>query len=174
MTHIYDKNLQHIISLNYGLETFMTNPSLYYPDWEKECYASSIKFKNPILDDGQVREMTREELILLKNKTELLQDGEIIEDGAIKKIEVPSNLIRASWDRENQVWIETMTKEELMHTRKEKILKYAELKKEIATLEEFADEFESDNTVEMLKKEMQELKNEINDLYEKIKNLQEV
>lgn len=171
MTHIYDKNLQHIISLNYNFEEFIQRPNIYYPDWETGFFASPTKFENPILKGEQVREMTREELILLKNKTGLLNDGEVIEEGKIKKIEVPEDLIRASWDREQKKWIETMSKEELMIKRKEKILKYAEIKKEIQTLEEFQDEFESDNTVEMLKKEMQELKNEINDLYKKIKSL---
>ena len=107
----------------------------------------------------------------MKNKTELLLDGEYIESGEIKIVERPADLIKPLWNKELREWKEGMTREELMTERKNKILKYAELKKEIETLTEFSDEFESDNTVEMLKLQMQQLKKEINELLEVIKKM---
>ena len=133
---------------------------------------SQSLLKNPISDDLiNAREMTREELILLKNKTELLQDGEIIEDGAIKKIEVPANLIRPIWNKDTHTWQEGMTKEELMLKRKDLIMQYKEIKTEIETLEEFSAEFESDNTIVLLREQMSKIKKEIDDLLVKIKQL---
>ena len=149
---------------------FIDHPELR----EEDCIVVETErpFENPISDDlVTIREMTREELILMKNKTELLLDGEYIETGEIKTVEKPLDLIRPIWNRELHVWSEGMTKEELMTERKNKILKYAELKKEIETLTEFSDEFESDNTVEMLKLQMQQLKKEINELLEVIKKM---
>ena len=149
---------------------FVDHPELR----EENCIVVETErpFENPISDDlVTIREMTREELILMKNKTELLLDGEYIETGEIKTVEKPLDLIRPIWNRELHVWSEGMTKEELMTERKNKILKYAELKKEIETLTEFSDEFESDNTVEMLKLQMQQLKKEINELLEVIKKM---
>ena len=149
---------------------FIDHPELK----EKDCIVIEVErpFGNPISDDlVTIREMTREELILMKNKTELLLDGEYIETGEIKTVEKPLDLIRPIWNRELHVWSEGMTKEELMTERKNKILKYAELKKGIETLTEFSDEFESDNTVEMLKLQMQQLKKEINELLEVIKKM---
>ena len=164
MTHIYDKNLNHIISLNYKTGTFMTNPNLYYPDWKKEYYASSIKFENPILDDGQIREMTREEQILFKGKTELLQDGEIIADGVIKKIEVPAGLIRASWDKEKQIWIETITKEELQEAKTNLILEHNKKRKEIVALNEESEYFDVSESVAKANDELEEIRTKINEI----------
>lgn len=149
---------------------FVDHPELR----EENCIVVETErpFENPVSDDLEsVREMTREELILMKNKTELLLDGEYIEAGEIKTVEKPLDLIRPIWNRELREWQEGMTKEELMTERKNKILKYAELKKEIETLTKFSDEFESDNTVEMLKLQMQQLKKEINELLEVIKKM---
>ena len=149
---------------------FVDHPELR----EEDCIVIEVErpFENPISDDLEsVREMTREELILMKNKTELLLDGEYIESGEIKIVERPADLIKPLWNKELREWKEGMTREELMTERKNKILKYAELKKEIETLTEFSDEFESDNTVEMLKLQMQQLKKEINELLEVIKKM---
>ena len=115
--------------------------------------------------------MTKLEKLELLGMTELLADGEIYEDGKIIKVEAPESLMRPGWDREKGYWKETMTKEEVMTQRKDKILKYAALKKEIETLEELNDLFASDDTIEMLKEEMEALKVEINDLYSKGKEL---
>ena len=76
--YIYDiENLQVVarpIANSYG--EFKTEPIGYYPEWNIGGHISTeIEFQNPILDSGVIREKTREELILLDSKTELLQDG---------------------------------------------------------------------------------------------------
>lgn len=149
---------------------FIDHPELR----EEDCIVIEVErpFENPISDDLEsVREMTREELILMKNKTELLLDGEYIEAGEIKTVEKPLDLIRPIWNRELHVWSEGMTKEELMLKRKDLIMQYKEIKTEIETLEEFSAEFESDNTIVLLREQMSKIKKEIDDLLVKIKQL---
>lgn len=141
---------------------------------EEDCIVVEVErpFQNPISDDlMSIREMTREELILIKNKVELLADGEYVEDGAIKTIDKPQDLIRPIWNKNTHTWQEGMTKEELMLKRKDKILEYKKIKEEIAALEEFQEEFESDNTIILLKTQMTEIKKEIDDLLVKIKKI---
>lgn len=149
---------------------FVDHPELR----EENCIVVETErpFENPVSDDLEsVREMAREELILMKNKTELLLDGEYIETGEIKTVEKPLDLIRPIWNRELHVWSEGMTKEELMLKRKDLIMQYKEIKTEIETLEEFSAEFESDNTIVLLREQMSKIKKEIDDLLIKIKQL---
>lgn len=172
IVYIYDNKLKYITDLYiYTIEDFEKNPKSYFEEWENGFYISEIRYENPILDNGQVREMTREELILMKNRIELLLDGEYIEAGEIKTIEKPLNLIRPIWNRELHIWNEGMTKEELMLKRKDLIMQYKEIKTEIETLEEFSAEFESDNTIVLLREQMSKIKKEIDDLLVKIKQL---
>ena len=167
MISIYNKNAKYKATLNYTIEEFQTE---WYSDWEEGDLISATKLTNPIVDGGMIREMTREEMV--ENDIEVsLADGEYIENKKIKSVEKPSDLMRPLWNKDTHTWQEGMTREELMTERKNKILKYAELKKEIETLTEFSDEFESDNTVEMLKLQMQQLKKEINELLEVIKKM---
>ncbi|MGL5616646.1 MAG: hypothetical protein ACRDD2_10540 [Sarcina sp.] len=114
--YIYDiKNLQVVarpIVKNY--EEFKAEPKKFYPDWDVANHLSAeTEFQNPIMDNGVVREKTREELILLDNKTELLQDGEYIENNKIIKIEAPNNLFKKVWNKEVNLWEEGATKEEV-------------------------------------------------------------
>lgn len=149
---------------------FIDHPELR----EEDCIVIEVErpFENPISDDlMSIREMTREELILIKNKTELLLDGEYIESGEIKIVEKPLNLMRPIWNIDTHTWQEGMTKEELMLKRKDKILEYKKVKEEIAALEEFQTEFESDNTIVLLREQMSKIKKEIDDLLFKIKQL---
>lgn len=149
---------------------FVDHPELKEKDYI--VVETERPFENPVSDDLEsVREMTREELILMKNKTELLLDGEYIEAREIKTIEKPLDLIRPIWNRELHIWNEGMTKEELMLKRKDLIMQYKEIKTEIETLEEFSAEFESDNTIVLLREQMSKIKKEIDDLLVKIKQL---
>lgn len=113
MTHIYDNNLNFLVSLNYEYEDFIKEPSKYYPDWETSFYATQDKYSNPILSDGALREKTREELILIDNKVELLQDGEYIEQGKIIVVPAPKTLLKKVWDVQSHTWKEGATDEEL-------------------------------------------------------------
>ncbi|MGL5229953.1 MAG: hypothetical protein ACRC8F_03935 [Cetobacterium sp.] len=115
--YVYDINTLKLIAkpIVKDYETFKSNPSSFYPDWSIENHlASEIEFQNPIIIDSQIREKTREELILLDNKTELLRDGEYIENNKIIKIEAPDHLFKKIWNKETNSWCEGLTPEEII------------------------------------------------------------
>ena len=113
MTHLYDNNLNFLVSLNYEYEDFIKEPSKFYPEWQSSFYATQDKYNSPILSDGTLREKTREELILIDNKVELLQDGEYIEQGKIIIVPAPKTLLKKVWDVQSHTWKEGATDEEL-------------------------------------------------------------
>lgn len=170
--YIYNKNLELIgqpFVKNYT--EFKEEPIKYYPSWDNTMYASLEKYNNPVLDKktGEIREKTREELILLDNKLELLQDGEYVEAGEIIVAEVPDNLIKKVWNKEMHIWEEGATREELIEERKNKILEYKKLKDDKKDLEESG--FSSEEEILMLSEKMTLLEVDINNLAEKIKGL---
>ena len=115
MTNIYDNILQFLITLNYEYEDFIKEPSKYYPEWQPSFYATQKKYEYPIFDNETqtLREKTREELILIDNKLELLQDGEYIEQGKIIIVPAPGSLLKKKWNKTAHVWGEGATVEEL-------------------------------------------------------------
>lgn len=167
MTNIYNEKLEHIISLNYNYEDFKKNPTLYYPKWQTNYYASPTKYEYPVVDEeGIIREMTREEKIIKMGMEELLNDGEILEDGEIKSIEAPKTLIRAAWNKETKEWYETMTKEELLEKRAQKIIEYSNLENEKKTLEN--SRFTTEDEIQLVVDKMSKLELEINNLADQI------
>ncbi|MGL5931938.1 MAG: hypothetical protein ACRCY7_03385 [Cetobacterium sp.] len=95
-------------------EEFKAEPMKFYPDWDITNHISvEVEFQNPIMDNETIREKTREELILLDNKTELLQDGEYIQNNKIIVVEAPDNLFKKMWNRETHTWQEGATKEDI-------------------------------------------------------------
>ncbi|MHD0317029.1 hypothetical protein [Fusobacterium sp. THCT1E2] len=170
--YIYDKNLKLIAQpFITEYEEFKKNPNKFFPNWETTMYASLERYNNPILDKktGETREKTREELILLDNKLELLQDGEYAENGGIKVAEAPDNLIKKDWNKEAHIWEEGATREELIEERKNKILEYKKLKDDKKDLEDSG--FSSEEEILMLSEKMALLEANINNLAEKIKGL---
>lgn len=169
---IYDKNLKLIAQpFIKDYEEFKENPIKYYPSWDNTMYASLEKYNNPIIDtiSGNIREKTREELILLDNKLELLQDGEYVEDGEIIDVEAPDRLIKKVWNKEMHIWEEGATREELIEERKNKILEYKKLKDDKKDLEDSG--FSSEEEITMIVEKMELLEANINNLAEKIKSL---
>lgn len=170
--YIYDKNLKLIAQpFIKDYEEFKENPIKYYPSWDNTMYASLEKYNNPILDrkTGEIREKTREELILLDNKLELLQDGEYVETGEIIVVEASENLIKKNWNKEMHIWEEGATREELIEERKNKILEYKKLKDDKKDLEESV--FSSEEEITMIVEKMVLLEVDINNLAKKIKSL---
>ena len=170
--YIYDKNLKLIAQpFITEYEEFKKNPNKFFPNWKVTMYASLEKYNNPTIDtiNGNIREKTREELILIDNKLELLQDGEYVEDGEIIVVEVPDNLIKKTWDKNTHIWKEGVTREELIEERKNKILEYKKLKDDKKDLEESG--FSSEEEILMLSEKMALLEADINNLAEKIKSL---
>ena len=116
MVHIYNENLKYLIGLNYEYDDFKKNPTLYYPDWKVEYYATENKYEYPIIDKNNIiREMTREEKILNLGMEELLEDGEYIEAGEIIVVEYDESLgyIKRTWNKETHIWYEGAIPEEL-------------------------------------------------------------
>ena len=170
--YIYNKNLELIgqpFVKNYT--EFKEEPIKYYPSWDNTMYASLEKYNNPVLDKktGEIREKTREELILLDNKLELLEDGEYVEAGKIVVVKAPDNLIKKNWNKKMHIWEEGATREELIEERKNKILEYKKLKDDKKDLEESG--FSSEEEILMLSEKMTLLEVDINNLAEKIKGL---
>ncbi|MHD0316460.1 hypothetical protein [Fusobacterium sp. THCT1E2] len=170
--YIYNKNLKLIgqpFITEY--EEFKKNPNKFFPNWETTMFASLEKYNNPIIDNisRNIREKTREELILLDNKLELLQDGEYVEAGEIIVVEAPDRLIKKIWNKEMHIWEDGATREELIEERKNKILEYKKLKDDKKDLEESG--FSSEEEILMLSEKMALLEVDINNLAEKIKGL---
>lgn len=170
--YIYNKNLELIgqpFITEY--EEFKKNPNKFFPNWETTMYASLEKYNNPILDrkTGEIREKTREELILSDNKLELLQDGEYVEAGEIIIVEAPKNFIKKVWNKEMHIWEEGATREELIEERKNKILEYKKLKDDKKDLEDSG--FSSEEEIAMIVEKMALLEADINSLAGKIKGL---
>ncbi|MGL6113490.1 MAG: hypothetical protein ACRC1R_00485 [Cetobacterium sp.] len=114
--YIYDiKTLQVVarpIVNSYG--EFKAEPTKFYPDWNVTNHLSTeIEFLNPIIDNGVIREKTREELILLDNRIELLQDGEYVENNKIIVVKVPDYLFKKLWNKESNLWEEGATQEDI-------------------------------------------------------------
>ena len=95
-------------------EEFKAEPTKFYPDWDVVNHLSAeTEFQNPIMNNGVIRDKTREELIILDNKTELLQDGEYIENNKIIVVDPPYFLYKKSWNKETNIWEEGATSEEV-------------------------------------------------------------
>ena len=86
---IYDKKSLEIIArpIITNLEEFKNNPNLFYPDWDAEKHIwSELEYQNPVLDNGNLREATKEELYKAEKYT--LAENELIENGKIKTVEL--------------------------------------------------------------------------------------
>lgn len=113
MVHIYDKDLKFLITLNYEHEDFIKNPNKFYPDWQPSFYATEQKYEEPVLDQGSLREKTREEKIMLDKRLDLLVDGEYIEQNQIIVVPATEGLLKKIWNKETHTWREGATDEEL-------------------------------------------------------------
>lgn len=117
----------------------------------------------PILENGKIREMTREEKIIKLNMLELLSEGEKIQAGKIIAVEKPVDLYQPRWNNNLKCWQEGADRTQLIKDRTQKILAYKKLKDEIETLELFT-EFEAPEGIADLKNQLAKLKQEIDDL----------
>ncbi len=124
MVHIYDKDLKFLVTLNYEYEDFIKNPNKFYPDWQPSFYATEQKYEEPVLNQGSLREKTREEKILLDNKIELLVDGEYIDQGQIIIVPAPEGLLKKVWNKDTHTWSEGAIQEELKDVYFDLINKY--------------------------------------------------
>ena len=87
--NIYDKNTLEIIGrpVISSLEDFEKNPTLFFPDFNKENHIfSEIEYQSPVLEKGKLRESTKEELY--KAGKYILADNELVENNQIKTVEL--------------------------------------------------------------------------------------
>lgn len=86
---IYNQKSLEIIArpIITNLEDFKINPNLFYPDWDLEKHVWDEKeYENPVLDNGKLREATKEELYKAGKYT--LAENELLENGKIKTAEL--------------------------------------------------------------------------------------
>ena len=86
---IYNKKSLEIIArpIITSLEDFKINPNLFYPDWDSEKHIwSELEYQNPALDNGKLRESTKQELYKAGKYT--LAENELIENGKIKVVQL--------------------------------------------------------------------------------------
>ena len=86
---IYDKKNLEIVArpVITNLEEFEKEPNLFYPDWDSEKHIwNELEYQNPVLENGKLRESTKEELYKAGKYT--LAENELIENGKIKIIEL--------------------------------------------------------------------------------------
>lgn len=70
-----------------GIDKFKENPNLFYPDWNAEKHIwSETEYQNPVFENGNLREATKEELHKAGKYT--LAENELIENGKIKTVEL--------------------------------------------------------------------------------------
>lgn len=135
ITHIYNKDLQKLVSLNYSIEVFKKQPNLCYPDWTPDMYATEVSFRHPKIVNDSLEEKTRIELV--EEGIEELRDGEVLrfkvqplsEDNSQEKeiayIPCPEGILKPKWV--SPEWVEDATEEEIAeHNFKESVKFYNE------------------------------------------------
>ena len=83
---IYDKKSLRIIArpIITSLEDFKINPNLFYPDWDAEKHIwTELEYQNPVLDNRNLREATKEELYRAEKYT--LAENELLENGKLRE-----------------------------------------------------------------------------------------
>ena len=120
----------------------------------------------------------RNKVILMHREKGLFYDKQVynvvpgggVEDGEIKSIKAPETLIRAAWNRETCQWYETMTKEELLEKRSQKIIEYSKLEEEKKVLEN--SRFSTTDEIQLVASKMANVEMEINSLASQIEILE--
>ncbi len=97
---------------------FIENPTYFYPLWDKEDHiATEVDYgEDVIVTYSEIKEMSREEKILIKNQMSLLQEGEYISKNKIISVERPTDLLKPLWKSPN--WIEGATLEEVQEFKR--------------------------------------------------------
>lgn len=167
---LFSVNLtQEEINAVMGGNIFLDHPELK----EEDCVVieRDNEVRNPTWDGNELREMTREEKILLLEEIDLLVNGEYLENGEIKEIKYIKELgyYRPTWNKELHIWEEGTTREEFIEMRRNKILEYSKLEEEKRIFENI--KFPSEDEVEVIIEKMAILEADINNLQEKIKLL---
>lgn len=118
--YIYNKETLELSGVPFitTLEEFKDKPTEFYPDWDNRIMIiAETELQYPIIDEetGFLRDKTREERILLDDEQELLNDGEYVQNGEIIFIKYDESLgyLKKVWDKEQHIWKEGATEEEI-------------------------------------------------------------
>ena len=167
MILIYDENLKCVAELPYTIELLKEKGLEVKDVYDKylDTYKySETKFKNPILDRNELREMTREE-ICATGDLSVLTDGEKIEDGHIVQVPNPSTQhLKYSWSKDTFEWELITTREELQQAKTSLILQHNKKRKEIGALNEEAEYFDVSESVTKTNDELEEIRAKINEI----------
>ena len=164
--YIYNKALE-LIATPYitNEEEFIEHPKRFYPDYLEEHYYSFTKLINPVIENGEIREMTRAERVGAGQ--EELQEGEYFEGNEVKIKEKPSEF--HDWNSQKNEWIHDKEKEisvlnnELEGIDKERFLREQTLKEAEAQNRKFV--------IGGLKKEIAELTSDYDEKYARYEEL---
>lgn len=130
MLHIYNNDLQFVITLNYNYEDFIKNPQKYYPEWQSSFYATQEKYEHPTLDSesNTIREMNKYEKfkaglyelayneVEYKNDILTLEAGQYIKDNEL--VTVPRiEGVRVEWDWNTHAWEDKATNLEVVEAQ---------------------------------------------------------
>lgn len=156
-------------------EEFEADKQKYCSEYvEGENYISYEEIKNPIVENGNIREMKTSELIRSGKIT--LSDGQYLDGEEIKTIPKPNEY--SKWDKDSHTWIEDKVEKlqyfkDLRYTKQQEYIKY---KKELEEKEDEKAEFEilgfditeTEERITEIKAEMDLLKTEISKLSKEI------
>ncbi len=101
------------LEISMGGNIFLDHPELNPDDYI--VVTQEQPFTCPIYDakKNTIDEATREQRILIFKEVELLQDGEYIENEKIISVPAPEGFFRKLWDKEQHIWKEGATEEEI-------------------------------------------------------------
>ena len=87
-----------------NLKDVKYDPVRYFKEYTQDMIITDKVFQNPILKDGELREMTREEMV--ENGISInLEDGEFIDNKKLIKVPKPTeNSKYLVWDKEKRFW----------------------------------------------------------------------
>lgn len=111
-TNIYDAQGKYIASQPYPLELWLSDPELYFAEYQPGYIGTDILYEYPIVEDGHIREMTLEETI--SSGFRVLGSGEVYDPitQTIQIIPSPKEFLKPEWDSDNKIWLENATEQE--------------------------------------------------------------
>lgn len=114
IVHIYEGNKKVFSVYANTVEEVKENPTSYYKDYSKNMVITDVNYQYPVIEEDSIREMTKEEKV--KEGIEvLLEEGEVIKNKKIIKIEKPSKYHK--W--QNGEW--TINLEEVKKNKREEL-----------------------------------------------------
>ena len=129
-------------------------------------------FVFPIIgENGVLREATRLERIIVYGMKDELHDGEVISNNKIINVEIPKDIVYPIWNRDKNIWEEGATRDYLLRIQRNKIVEYNKAKSELLILSEYNDQFDTKDSIDIVKKEIEFLEEYIIFISKKIQDI---